>query len=51
MKNLVSAAREWARDPAISLRNGLTMGVWLYVVAAMSMFLLGFLSAFLRVSV
>jgi hypothetical protein len=42
MKNLVTAARTWVRQPEISIRNGIKMGVRLYAVAAMLMFLLGF---------
>lgn len=42
MRNLLLAARNWARQPETSMRNGIKLGVKLYVVAAMLMFLLGF---------
>jgi hypothetical protein len=42
MRNLVSAARNRVRQPEISVRNGIKVGVKLYVVAAILMFLLGF---------
>lgn len=44
MINLVSAVRRWARQPENSIRNGVKMGVKLYVAVAMLMFLIGFVT-------
>jgi len=42
MKNLVSAARAWIRQPENSIKDGIKTGIKIYVMAAMLMFLLGF---------
>ena len=44
MINLLSAARNWVRQPDISVRNGIKVGVKLYVVAAVLMFMIGFVA-------
>lgn len=44
MRNLVSAALTWAGQPQITLRGAVKMGIKLYAVAAMLMFLIGFFS-------
>jgi hypothetical protein len=51
MRNLVSAARRWVRQPKITIRNGVKMGVKLYVVVAAMMFLFGFFATIYQGSV
>ena len=51
MKSLVAVVRARAGKPQISIRNGIKMGLRLYVVAATFMFLLGFFSALAQVSI
>ena len=44
MRNLLTAARNWARQPEISVRNSIKVGVKLYMVAAVLMFMIGFVA-------
>jgi hypothetical protein len=42
MKNLVSAARHWVQRPDNSIKNGIKVGMKLYLFVATLMFLAGF---------